>query len=260
MEKYIKAFMVMVCFLLLLGTANAQNQYLIGGYVIYDNSDYPEFYWDRGGAEGHSGATIYIMAAIDNYNDIKNIDVKAKHVDSHFEVSLVEVYPSCFGTFPSGNFDVQFGIRIRPEDWMTGEWKIMLKYKINDPQENEEMTVIVPRFNFPPVPTGLQITNLAEETWLVWNRIGNPSSGPTGHVEYLIVHFTTPPPYCHDQLHVINSDTLDYVQLLSGNRIAFKIPDSWGSGDLIRIENRIYDDNDGGVYRWDRGIKYFFLP
>ena len=258
MERYMKFFMVIVCFLLLVGTANAQH--LSDVSVRYDSRYFPEFVYGRGGPEGHSGAYISIIAGIDRYNDIKKIKVKAKHIASDFEVSLVEDDPACVGVGPFAN-DQSFGVWLRPQHWwMTGAWEITLKYKKNGTKEEETATVIVPRFNFPPEPTGIQIAEWDGKTWLVWNRIGDPGTFPGQHVQYRIAHFTTPAPYCIDEWYYINGGgaNINY-QLWSGNRIAVEPPAHWVSGDLVRIENRVYDDKDD-VHRHDRGVRFFFLP
>ncbi|MDY6793429.1 MAG: hypothetical protein SWH54_19350 [Thermodesulfobacteriota bacterium] len=141
---------------------------------------------------------------------------------------------------------------------MTGKWRIILKYEKNGTKEKETKAVMVPRFNFPPEPTGIQLANWNGKTWIVWNRIGDPGNSGK-HVEYRIAHFTTPAPHCMDDWLVIQEGGPTYYELWSGNRIAVELPTNWVSGDLIRIENRVYDDMDG-VYRNDRGTRFFFLP
>ncbi len=262
MERCIKFFMAIVCFLLLVGKANAQIvNHLTEVNVRYDARYYPEFFYGRGGPEGHSGAYIRIIAGIDGYNDIKKIRVKAKHIASKFEVSLVGDDPECVGVWPLDGVDLYFSVGLRPQHrWMTGVWEITLKYRKDGQKQKETKTVNVPRFNFPPEPTGIQIAVDGGMTYLVWNRIGDPGFGNNQHVEYRIAHLTTPSPYCIDEWYWIREGTGNY-QLWSGNRIAVELPAHWNSGDLIRIENRVYDDNSpDGPLRHDRGVRYFFLP
>ena len=52
---------------------------------------------------------------------------------------------------------------LRAEDWwMTGEWKFDLKLqeKATGLKKTETATVVVPRFNFPPIPTGIEIDDI----------------------------------------------------------------------------------------------------
>jgi hypothetical protein len=196
MGRYMKFTMVIVCFLLLAGAANAK-QHLAEAYVRYDARYYPEFFHARGGPEGHSGAYIQILAKIDGNNDIIGPRVTAKHIDSGFEVILRGADPSCLVVSP----------------WPT-------------------------------------------------HRIGDPGTGPDNqHVEYRIGHFTTPYPHCLDEWIGINGDSTNF-QLWSGNRIAFDLSTTetpWASGDLVKIEYRVFDYKNG-VYRHDRAARYFFLP
>jgi len=257
-----KFFMAIVCFLLLAGTANAQ--YLTGATVRYDARYYADFMFHRGGSEGHSGAYIQILAEIEGYSAITDINVKARHIASGFLVSLVGDDPSCIAVSPFGSDYIGFSVHLRPQDWwMTGKWKIILRYKEGGDDKRETTTVTVPRFNFPPEPTGIQISDWEEKTYLVWNRIGDPGTGPAKHVEYRISHYTASSPPCADEWYVIREGTNNY-QLWSGNRIAFDLgltDTVWASGDLIRIDNRVYDDNlPDGPNRNDRAVRFFFMP
>jgi hypothetical protein len=262
MEKCMKVFMVIICFLLLTGTVNAQHL-STDVAVLYNSIYYPEFYKNlSGGTEGHSGAYVTIYAGIEGYNEISPVSAKAKHMASDFEVSLVAEDSSCPPWPPPlSHIDLYLYTRLQPKDWMTGEWEITLKYTDGD-QKNviENATVIVPQFNFPPPPTGLQIAESEGKTWLVWNRIADPQNGGDSYKRYspVIKHFT-PFPYCIDEFHRIAPGGTTPYQLWSGNRIAVEIPSNWKSGDLLRVENRLYDLVDG-VRRMDRGIKLFFLP
>ncbi|MDY6793428.1 MAG: hypothetical protein SWH54_19345 [Thermodesulfobacteriota bacterium] len=83
--------------------------------VRYDSRYFPEFVYGRGGSEGHSGAYIQIVAGIDGYNDFSKIRVKAKHIASDFEVSLVEQPSACIGGWPFDNVDQYFVIWLRPD-------------------------------------------------------------------------------------------------------------------------------------------------
>lgn len=267
MEKYMKFIMVIVCFLLLAGTANAQ-QHLGWATVRYDARYYPDFFHGRGGPEGHSGAYIQIKVNINDYNDITNINVKAKHI-SGFEVSLRGDDPSCLVVSPWPHMS-SYGVRLAPQDWwMTGEWEFTLQYtELGKKKVIEESKIVnVPSFNFPPEPTGIQIAHNLEglgKTWLVWNSIGDPGTGDNKKlVIYQIAHYTASSPPCIDEWIGINEGSNNY-KLLSGNRIAFDLSttkNSWASGDLIRIENRVYDEiHPDGPYRHDRAARYFFLP
>jgi hypothetical protein len=263
MGRYMKFTMVIVCFLLLAGAANAK-QHLAEAYVRYDARYYPEFFHARGGPEGHSGAYIQILAKIDGNNDIIGPRVTAKHIDSGFEVILRGADPSCLVVSPWPTL-LNYDVLLAPQDWwMTGEWEITLQYTKGDQKKitEESVTVNVPRFNFPPAPTGIQIGGYEGKTWLVWNRIGDPGTGPDNqHVEYRIGHFTTPYPHCLDEWIGINGDSTNF-QLWSGNRIAFDLSTTetpWASGDLVKIEYRVFDYKNG-VYRHDRAARYFFLP
>lgn len=257
MERYVKIFLAIGCLLLLVGTANAQH--LLTAGICYDVRYYQQLYNARGGAEGQSGAYIQIHAGVVGYNELSDIRITATH-ETGFIVSVREDPPSCVGVSPWDE-DQSFSVRLAAEGWMTGEWEITLEYRGPRGQRTETMTLNVPRFNFPPVPTGIEVLYYQGTKYVVWNRIGDPGSGPGKHVEYVIMHFTSPsPPRCINDWLVIKSSTDNY-ELWSGNRIAVPISEKgWNSGELIRIENRVYDDNNGGPYRWDRGCKYVILP
>ena len=271
MKRILIINLVIVFVLSIALTANAQH--LKGASIMYDARGYHEFMWGRGGAEGHSGAYIQLNFGVTGYNQISGISAKARHIASNFEITLMEDSKSCIGVSPpSWGTDTGFSAWLRPLDWMTGEWEFVLSYEEAHRKKTETARVVVPRFNFPPIPTGIQIgvvpptpPETEEKRYLVWNRIGDPGIGPGKHIEYRIrhVHRTLP---CIDEDLVIstnpaNPDAYPY-ELWSGNRIAIPLPPHWNSGDHVRIENRVYDDNPdtGGPYRSDRGCKHFILP
>lgn len=246
---------ILVVFLCLFFSGLAQAEYLSLANVRYDAREYPDLYWQRGGAAGHSGAYIQLLAGIVNYSELSKINITAKHLDSDFEATLVELDPSCVGKWPYPQEAEQwFSTRLQPGLWMTGDWEITLKA---EPSVKEVRTVRVPRFNFPPVPSGIQISDYMGQTYLAWNSIGAPGVGPERHIEYRLVKSTPPPAACPEETYNIRPGRYPY-QLWSGNRIAVPLPGHWMTGDLIRIENRIYD-NHQNVYRFDRGVKYFFM-
>jgi hypothetical protein len=229
---------------------------------MYDARGYQEFIWGRGGAEGHSGAYIQLYLGVTGYNNIREISAKARHIASNFEITLVEENKSCIGLWPpSWGIDTGFGAYLRPLGWETGEWKFVLSYVEGWRKKTETARVVVPRFNFPPIPTGIEIALSQGKEYIVWNRIGDPGTIDAGkRVEYRVRHFNGSLP-CIDEDFVIRFDTSNY-ELWSGNRIAFPLPSNWNSGDHIRIENRVNDDNPevGYVYRSDRGCKDIILP
>lgn len=261
MSKCLIASWLFVLLFLFSGAVYAENTYLSESYVRYDSRYYPEFVHHRGGAEGHSGAYISIVVGIDNYSDIQSVNIKAKHTASGFEVSLKEDSIDCVGLWPIGPVDQWFSIALRPEHtWMVGDWEIEAKVKTLTDKVTEVAYVSVPRFNFPPEPTGIQISEYQGKTWLVWNRIGDPEVGISKHVEYRIAHHTSSPAACIDEFYLVRPGGNIYYELWSGNRIAVELPSHWVTGDLIRVENRIYDDNNGETYRHDRGTRYFYTP
>lgn len=235
--------------------------YLTGVSVNYDSRYFPEFAYDRGGPEGHSGAYIQVVAGVDGYDDLKNINIKAKHLVNDFEVTLLEAPTGCAGNWPAFfGVDQYYAVRLQPESKrMVGQWVITLKYTTNAGDKGQESkTVTVPRFNFPPEPTGIQRSHYQGREWLVWNSIGDPGTGPFKHVEYRIMRLTKPL-FCVDDAYAVRPYGNIYYELWSGNRIAVEIPSGWYPGDLIRIENRVYDDNGGAVYRFDRGVRFIYL-
>jgi hypothetical protein len=260
MKQILRMNLVIVFALLIAMSANAQH--IVNPLVIVDIRAYPEFIYGRGGPEGNSGAYIQINLAVTGYRSITEIKARAQHVASGFEIMLREDDPSCIGVWSGGQFDQQFGVFLRPQGWMTGEWKLFLSYRENRVKKTETATVVVPRFNFPPVPTGIEIAEYNGKKYLVWNSIGAPGTSG-GHVEYRISHFSNDFPKCTDEQVVIRPSA-DPYELWSGNRIAVPLPSHWNSGDRVRIDNRVYDDNYSetgpGPYRWDRGLKDVFLP
>lgn len=261
MMKMVKCFSLMFCLVLFSNVVYAQ--YLSEAYVRYDSRYYPEFAYDRGGAEGHSGAYISIVVGVDHYSDLQNINVKAKHLGKDFEVTLIEDDPECVGMWPYDSVDQWFFVLLRPDSaWMKGVWEITLKYEtVGSVKGTETALVNVPRFNFPPEPTGIQIADYQGKKWLVWNSIGDPGAGPGRHIEYRIAHYSNTPGTCLDKFYSIRLFGSNiYYETWSGNRIAVEIPFDWATGDLLRIENRVYDNNNGTVYRYDRGTRYFYMP
>ena len=251
MGNFIKGFMMAVCLLFLVGTANATNLNDFG--IMYNKIDYPEFHLGlRGGADGHSGAYVTIYAGVSNYYEMNHLNIKAKHIASDFEVTLVEDYPECVGVadYPFGPIDQYFWVSLQPADWMKGQWEITLTYSdSNDIKQTETKPVNIPGFYYPSLPTGLQIAEEEGIKWLVWNRPANPGAS----YQPVVKHYTSSP-YCVDEFHRIPYDTLQY-RLWPGNRIAVEIPGNWKHGDLIKIENRLYD---GG--HLNRASKYIILP
>lgn len=250
---------LVIVFVLSIAISTSAQQHLITPpYIFYDARDYQDLIYGRGGAEGHSGAYIQLTFSVSGWDAIQVMDAKAKHEDSGFEVTLRED-SSCRKKYPPPA-DASFSVMLRAEDWwMTGEWKLILKYKENGVKKTEEATVVVPRFNFPPIPTGIEIgLDLSGKKYILWNRIGDP--GTSGkHVEYRVRHFNPSLP-CIDEDIVINANNPGGYQLWSGNRIAVPLPTHWEPGDRVRIENRVYDDNSpSGPYRWDRACKDFIL-
>jgi hypothetical protein len=247
----------------LLIAITAAAQHLSGPLVFYDARGYHEFIWGRGGAEGHSGAYIQLVTGVTGYNDISEISAKARHIASNFEITLKEESKSCIGVWPaSWGVDQLFDAWLRPLDWMTGEWELVLSYVEARRRKTETARVVVPRFNFPPIPTGIEIAVWNGQKYLVWNRIGDPGSGSTKHIQYRIRHFRPSSPCVDEDLAISTNPGAYPYELWSGNRIAIPLPSHWNSGDHIRVENRIHDDNNSptGPFRFDRGCKDFILP
>ena len=245
-----KAFMVLMLSVFLISSSSLVfADYISSATVNYDSRYYPEFYYETGGAEGHSGAYIQISVGVVGYNELSKVNIKAKHIDTDFEVTLVEGPQECVGGFPAGwNVDQYWGIRLKPADWMAGTWEITMKYTAFDQNDEETVEVNVRRFGFPPEPTGVQIGN----DRIVWNSIGVPQAFGDDHIEYRIMHHVEYPDgvYCVDEAINITDESA----VIPLNRIRQIIPGHWISGDLIRVENRIYRDN-----RFDRGVRYFYL-
>ena len=227
--------------------------------VLYDARTYPDLFYERGGAQGHSGAYIQIYVGINNYAELKSIKIEAEQEGSDFEVTLREDDRGCVGTWPFESVDQWFSAWLGPDHiGLKGDWKITLKYKtLQNIKGTEIRHVVVPRFNFPPEPTGIQISEDAGRTWIAWNSIGAPGVGPARHVEYRLARVSPPPAACVTEFYPVRPGGIEY-QMWSGNRIAVPLPAHWMPGDLVRIENRVYDDNGGAVYRFDRGVRYFF--
>jgi len=255
MKRYLEISLVISVALLIAMSANAQH--LVPFDVIVDNRAYPEFIYGRGGPEGHSGAYIQIGLGVTEYRSITEIKAKAVHVASGFEISLTEADRSCLGVSPPGNLD-QFYAWLRPQDWMTGEWKLVLSYKEGRGRKTETATVGVGHFNFPPVPTGIEIAEANGKKYLVWNSIGAPG---TSGVEYRLDHYSKDIPQCPDEYLPIRPGGEYPYELWSGNRIAVPLRAHWTSGDRVRIENWVTDDNSPyGPYRRDRALRDVFLP
>lgn len=255
MKRSLKITLVFFGFFLMAVTANAGHIGLAG--VRYEAVDAQEFVYGEGGPEGGSGAYITISIGVADRSAIANVRAKAEHGATGFEVTLTE-RDLCTGILPPEyGVDQFFYTRLRPEGWMTGEWKLKLEYEEGEMPYIEEATVVVPRFNFPPIPTGIEISERNGQRVLVWNRIGNPwvkDPGTGRFVTYRVRHYK-PSTWCVDQ-------TLSPpFEVWSGNRIAVPLPPNWESGDMIRIENQVVDDSlPGGVTRWDRAMKILILP
>jgi len=156
MKRILIISLVTVFVLSIAISANAQH--LVGPAIFVDTRDSSEFIFGRGGSEGHSGAYIQLNVAVIGWDAIKVIEAKAEHVSSKFVVTLKED-TTCLKNYPpQWNMDMGYYINLKPEDWwMIGEWKLILKYKekATGLKKTEEATVVVPRFNFPPTPTGI---------------------------------------------------------------------------------------------------------
>ncbi len=233
--------------------------YISSASVNYDARYFPGFFYDEGGAEGHSGAYVQINVGVVHYGELSKVNIKAKHIDSDFEVTLREAHQECAGGYPSGwNVDQYWGIRLKPEDWMAGTWEITLKYRdVYGDKDYETVEVYVDRFSYPPQPTGLQFAAPGGRKRIIWNSIGVPGvPGYDGeYIEYRIMHHVEYPDgiFCIDQAINIR----DASAMIPLNRIRQTIPEEWESGDLIRVENRVYK---GDGSRYDRGVRYFYLP
>lgn len=254
-----KLSILLLCVFSIFFSATSFAQYMTSAEIRFDSRYFPEFVYARGGAEGHSGAYISFSVSVIDYDDLQKVDIKAKHLDTDFEVTLLEAAPECAGVWPFAGVDQYYGVRLQPNEWMTGEWEITLKYRTTEGVHGREQAlVVVPRFNSPPEPTGIQGANVQGQKWLVWNSIGEPGVGPDSHIEYRIMHLTGPD-LCIDESYTVRPGGNIYYELWSGNRIAVERPAHWQPGDLIRIENRVYS-NIQDVYRFDRGTRYFYLP
>jgi len=263
MKRTLMINLVIVFVLSIAISANAQH--LVGQAVFVDIRDFPEFIFGRGGSEGHSGAYIQLNFGVSGWDSIEVLEAKATHVASGFQVTLRED-TACLKNYPpQWNMDANYYINLRAEDgWMTGEWEFVFSYREAGRKKTETVRVAVPRFNFPPIPTGIHIGEYLGQKYLVWNRIGDP--GTSGkHVEYRVRHFNPSLPCVDEELVIkgpLTSPPSTY-DLWSGNRIAVPLPSGWAPGDRISIENRVYDDNYSdtgpGPYRWDRARKDFIL-
>lgn len=256
-----KCFRIFVVILVLLGASGvASAEYLSFADVRYDAREYPDLFYHRGGAQGNSGSYIQVVAGVVQYANLTKINIKAEHLGTGFEVTLVEAVTECVGVWQYQDEAEQwFRVWLKPERrWMTGDWEITLKYETTSGKGKETKLVTVPRFNFPPEPTGIQVTNYEGRTWIAWNSLGEPGTYLDGkHIEYRLLKMT--PEGCPDRSKGITPTRYEY-QMWSGNRIAVPVPEEWSlaAGDLIRIENRVYDDYDG-FYRFDRGSRYFYI-
>jgi hypothetical protein len=250
---------LLVMFLLLATTGIASAEFMRTVEVRYDARQYPDLAYERGGAQGHSGAYIQILVGIVGYADLEKIIIKAKHLETDFEVTLIENDKECVGAWPYPDEAEQwFSVSLKPEHtWMKGDWEITLNYKTPTEKGKEVKFVTVPRFNFPPEPTGIQISEYMGQPWIAWNSIGAPGTGPNAHIEYRLLKMSPPPASCAVESYAIRPERYPY-EMWSGNRIAAPLPSYWEPGDLIRIENRVYDYIDG-VSRYDRGVRFFFM-
>ena len=246
---------------------SANAQHLVGQAVFVDIRDFPEFIFTRGGSEGHSGAYIQLNFGVSGWDVIEVVEAKAKHIPSGFEVTLREDTTCRKNYPPQWNIDTNYYINLRAEDWwMTGEWEFIFNYIEARRKKTETAKVAVPRFNFPPIPTGIQISEYLGQKYLVWNRIGDPGTIEAGkRVEYRVRHFSSSSSCIDEDLVIrgpLTSPPSSY-DLWSGNRIAVPLPTHWEPGDRVRIENRVFDDNYSdtgpGPYRWDRACKDFIL-
>jgi len=244
---------------------SANAQHLVGQAVFVDIRDFPEFIFGRGGSEGHSGAYIQLNFGVSGWDAIQVMEAKARHLASGFQVTLKEDTTCRKNYPPQWNVDASYYINLKAEDWwMTGEWEFVFSYREAGRKKTETVRVAVPRFNFPPIPTGIHIgVDLAGKEYLVWNRIGDPGTDGK-HVEYRIRHYNPSLPCVDEELIIKGPLTTppSTYDLWSGNRIAVPLPTHWEPGDRIRIENRVYDDNyttGPGPYRWDRACKDFIL-
>jgi hypothetical protein len=252
MKRFLNSLLIVVGFILLASVCQAQ--VLSEAYVRYDSRHYADFLNIRGGSEGNSGAYIAIVAGIGHYDELKSISVEAKNLDSDFSVTLFEDDPECVGKWPFDSVDQWFYVRLQPnQEKMVGTWEIKAKYKTyTGVSGTDTKTIIVPRFNFPPEPTGIQISEYDGKKWLVWNSIGKPGEiYESRRVEYRLAHLTSPGS-CVDQWYLVRPGGNIPYEMWSGNRIAVEVPSDWEEGDSIRIENRIYDD--GG--RHNRAVKF----
>ena len=264
MKRILMINLVVVFVLSIAISANAQH--LIGQAVFVDIRDFPEFIFGRGGSEGHSGAYIQLSFGVSGWDAIEVVEARARHVATGFEITLMEESKSCIGVWPPGWPDQGFGAWLRPLDWMTGEWEFVFSYVEAHRKKTETAKVAVPRFNFPPIPTGIQISEYLGQKYLVWNRIGDPGTIEAGkRVEYRVRHFSSSSSCIDEDLVIrgpLTSPPSSY-DLWSGNRIAVPLPTHWEPGDRVRIENRVFDDNYSdtgpGPYRWDRACKDFIL-
>jgi len=254
MKKAIMVFMLSVS--LVFSSSLLFAEYITSASVQYDSRYYPEFAYGTGGSEGHSGAFISITVAVVGYYDLSNVKISAEHKNpdtnyTDFEVTLRESPLECLFRYPPDwNVEQYWGVRLKPEDWMVGKWEITMKftdYFGNKGKESVEMEVN--RFSFPQEPTGIEFRVQNGVRRIIWNSIGIPGYGDDEHVEYRIIR-NLGGTFC-----AIESIKLDDTDQISLNRIRAIIPDHWASGELIRVENRVYNNS-----RFDRGVRYFYLP
>ncbi|MEJ2472248.1 MAG: hypothetical protein P8Y96_14230 [Desulfuromonadales bacterium] len=244
MKKLIVLFMVSVCIILFSTTSFAKvktSHYMTDAFVMFDSSYYPEFVFERGGPEGHSGAYILLTAGIVDYDELIDVRIVAEHKDPDFEVTLIEGLPDCANNWPTEEYDQSYGIRLKPADWMTGEWEFTLKAETtggDDVFENIEVNVRA--FGYPPEPTGIFFgvsrDDPPSEKYLFWNSIGLPGLWPDNHIEYRIMHYDQN--FCIDDKVTVRGDSWNYR--IIGEKIRVTIPNWWASGDLVRVENRSY--------------------
>jgi hypothetical protein len=253
--------LVFIIFFSAISLANG-NEFLTDASIYFDSRYYPEFVpyspevrSGSGGAEGHSGAYIHLSASVENYSSLENVRIVAEHKDTDFEVTLREAPAECAGVWPFLNDGQYYGVRLKPDNWMLGDWEFTLK-AAGGVQETIEATVL--RFYYPSQPTGIEIVERRGEPWLTWNSIGNPELQDADHVEYRIVHMLNQT--CVDESYAVrpNNSTIDY-SLTPGNKIRVRIPEWWQPGDLIRIENRVYGSPED-VIHMGRATRFIHLP
>jgi len=254
----------MICFFLgslfiILFSATSFADFMTSAGIFYDSRYYPEFLYELGGAEGHSGAYVHFNVAIAGYYALQSVNIKAKHLATDFEVTLKEAPMECVGIWPYAGVDQYFDVWMKPADWMLGDWEFTLSFINNEGVKGKEvLPVTILRFYYPPEPTGVQLMERFGNKWLAWNSIGDPTLPDSRHVEYRLVRLNQNS--CITDFYYIRptGSNINFA-LLPGNKVAVEIPAVWQPGDLIRIENRVYG-SPGGVEHFGRGTRYVDLP